>query len=88
MQGRMDDHAFINWSVSVKKDGIRWQELRGTDANQLGPSKELTVVMKTIPKAWIEGTAVDAVTGKPVRIEKVMLCQLERKPDGEVERRG
>lgn len=88
MQGRKEDHAFINWGVSVKKDGIRWHEVRGDDAKEHGPSKELMVVMKTVPKAWIEGTAVDAVTGKPVRIEKVVLCELERKPNGEVERRG
>jgi len=88
MQGTKEDHAFINWSVSVKKDGIRWQEVRGTDPKLQGPSKDLTIVMKTVPKAWIEGTAVDAVTGKPVRIEKLVLCELQRKPDGEVERRG
>jgi hypothetical protein len=71
----------------VQKDGIRWRDIYDR-AKEHGPSKELTIVMKTMPKAWIEGMATDAVTGKPVRIEKIVLCQLERKPNGEVERRG
>ncbi len=43
----------------------------------------------TLKKAgYIVGTAVDADTGKPVRIENIQLCQFDRKPDGEIVRRG
>jgi hypothetical protein len=87
MIGSKDGHESINWGVSVKKDGIHWFNVYG-DRKQHGPIKELIIVMKTMPKAWIEGRALDAVTGKPVHVDKVILCQLERKPDGEVERRG
>ncbi len=87
MRAWKDGHESINWGVTVSKDGIRWQSVYG-DQKEQGPIKELTVVMKSVPKAWIEGRAVDAGTGKPVRVEKVVLCQLERKANGEVQRRG
>ena len=43
------------------------------------------------PTGWIEGQAVDADTGKPVRLDKVVLFNFERKPgrrDRPARRRG
>lgn len=48
--------------------------------------KDRTVVLKKA--GHIVGTAVDADTGKPVRVENIQLCQFERRPDGEIVRRG
>jgi hypothetical protein len=39
-------------------------------------------------RGWISGRALDAETGRPVRIRSVMLCQFERQPNGEIVRRG
>ena len=85
--GSKDGHEPINRGVRVKKDGIYWHNVYG-DRKQHGPTKELLVVMKSMPNFWIEGHAVDAISNKPVRLDKVILCELERKPDGQVERRG
>jgi hypothetical protein len=47
----------------------------------LGPDR--TDLKLTVVKAYeIHGTAVDAETGKPVQIDTVRLCRVERNPDG------
>ncbi len=38
--------------------------------------------MKSV--AWIEGRAIDADSGLPVRLEKIVRCSFDRKPSGEV----
>ena len=48
--------------------------------------KTFIVVMKR--KAWIEGQAVDAESGQPVHLERVVKCYFERTPDGEIVRGG
>jgi hypothetical protein len=78
---RKDGLVFVDLSVVVAGDGIRWFEVGG-DMKSFGPVKDLTVVMR--PKAWIDGQALDADTGEPVRLDKVVLCFFQRKPDGEV----
>jgi hypothetical protein len=86
LQAFKDGHEWINWGVKVTKEGIQLLNVYEEKAKFRAPVKELTLVMTTLP--WIEGRAVDAITGDAVPIEKVVLCQLERKPNGEVERRG
>jgi hypothetical protein len=83
-----DGFVHVNWAVSVRKDGLRWTDVSGLEdgPKELGPAKDLTVVLK--PLAWIEGRALDADTGEPIRLRSVVLCQFERKPDGEIIRRG
>lgn len=74
-------HAFINWGVNGSGDGFRWHEVGG-DGKEYGPFKELAVVMRST--AFIEGTAIDAETGEPVRLDQVVLCFFERKANGEI----
>ena len=56
--------------------------MRDKDRKEHGPFPELAVVLT--PVAWIEGRAVDAETGEPVRLKRVVLCSFDRKADGEV----
>ncbi|HWB13148.1 MAG TPA: carboxypeptidase-like regulatory domain-containing protein [Pirellulales bacterium] len=81
LQVKTGGYAFINWGVRGSDDGLRWREVGG-DPQEHGPMKELAVVMQQ--EAWIEGEAVDEATGLPVRLDRVVLCFFERKPDGEV----
>ncbi|MBI2824293.1 MAG: carboxypeptidase regulatory-like domain-containing protein [Planctomycetia bacterium] len=81
LQIQKEGYVFINWGVTIKEDGIRWQEVSNDDPPN-GPFPDLHVRMKRT--AWIDGQAVDAETGVPVRIERVVLCFFERKPNGEV----
>jgi hypothetical protein len=82
LQSANEGSVFINWSVFVRKDGIYWSDVRDESEKEHGPFKELLV--KLTPQAWIEGRAVDAETGKPVRIKSVTLCNFERKANGEI----
>lgn len=81
LQAKKEGYVFINWSVKGSDDGFRWHEV-GAKGNEHGPVKQLSVVMQ--PAAWIEGEAVDEATGEPVRLDRVVLCFFERKPNGEV----
>ena len=81
LQIRKEGFVFINWGVRVTDEGFKYQEVDDeTDAEHT--LAQLDIVME--PAAWIEGHAVDADTGEPVRLEKVILCTFERKPNGEV----
>ena len=82
MQIRKDGYVFINWGVSITPEGMRWSEVGPDDAKPSDLVKELTVVMKR--QAWIEGRVIDDATGEPVKIERVVLCFFERKPNGEI----
>jgi hypothetical protein len=75
-----DGFVPVNWAVNVTNDGIRWHDVRD-DGGDFGPIKDLSVTMN--PVAWIEGQALDADTGEPVRLEKIVLCFFTRKPNGE-----
>ncbi len=74
-------YVFINWGVKVTEAGIEYEWV-GDDTHARQTLKSLDVGMEE--SAWIEGRAVDAETGKPVRLEKVILCTFERKPNGEI----
>ncbi len=82
MQIRKDGYVFINWGVSITPEGMRWSEVGPDDAKESELVKELTVVMKR--QAWIEGRVVDDASGEPVKIDRVVLCYFERKPNGEI----
>ncbi len=82
MQIRKDGYVFINWAVDIKPEGMRWSEVGPEDRKSSELVKELTVVMKR--QAWIEGRIVDDATGEPVKIDRVVLCFFERKPNGEI----
>ncbi len=71
--------------VSVTDAGVRYVS-RGRTAKAQEPAKDLVVTL--LRAGWIEGQAVDAETGEPVRLDKVVVCNFERKPSGEVVLRG
>ncbi len=78
-------YASLVGSVSVTDAGVRYLTREGV-AKAQEPAKDLVVTLRRA--GWIEGQAVDAETGKPVRLNKVVVCHFERKPSGEVVLRG
>jgi hypothetical protein len=78
--------VFLNRVVTVSDEGFTWLDVRSDEREKHGPTKEWTVVMERL--AWIEGHAIDAETGEPVHLDKVVLCTFERKPNGEILRAG
>ena len=69
--------------VTVTEAGIRFATPR-SDAQAAQPAKELVVTLKAWRAGWIEGQAVDADTGEPVRLDRVVVFNFEREPSGEV----
>jgi hypothetical protein len=47
-----------------------------------GPLRQLDVVMQR--ESWVEGRVIDGETGEPVRLERVVMCQFDRQPDGHI----
>jgi hypothetical protein len=85
IQARKAGYALINWVVRRTEKGIYWQEVRG-DGTEFGPFGELSMTLKRA--GWIEGRAIDAETGEPVPLSRVVVCTFERKPTGEVVLKG
>ena len=81
-----DGYAPLIGHVTVTDDGATYHVLRGVDLQDKKPAKILTVILRRA--GWIEGEAIDADTGKPVHLDKVVVCNFERKPNGEVVLRG
>jgi uncharacterized GH25 family protein len=81
-----EGYVFVNRGVQVSEQGFTWHDVQSDDNKPHGPDKEFSVVMKR--QAWIEGRALDAETGEPVRLDKLVLCTFERKPNGEIVRAG
>ena len=75
-------YVFVNRGVNVRKDGIYWSDVYDDAATEHGPTKQLEIILR--PQAWIEGKAIDANTGEPVKLDRVVLCFVERKANGEV----
>ncbi len=76
-------HVTIDWVVRGGPTGLRWRNVRNSDGNRFdGPARQLTVVMKS--EAWIDGRAVDADTGEPVHLDKVIRCSFTRRPGGAI----
>jgi hypothetical protein len=66
--------------------GLRaWKEGYTTEMFALN-QPEIVITLKKA--AYILGKAVDADTGELVQLDSAQLCQFERKPDGEIIRRG
>jgi hypothetical protein len=85
IQARKTGYALINWVVRRTEKGIYWHEVGG-DGTEFGPFGELSMKLKRA--GWIEGRAIDADTGEPVRLARVVVCTFERKPSGEVVLKG
>jgi hypothetical protein len=85
IQARKAGYVLINWVVRRTEKGLYWREVGGA-RTELGPFGELSMTLKRA--GWIEGRAIDADTGAPVRLERVVVCNFERKPSGEVVLRG
>ena len=79
---RREGYVFVNRSVNVRDGGIYWHEVGEDPPKEHGPFRQLDVVLE--PVAWIEGRAIDAETGEPVRLSQVVLCFFERNAHGEV----
>jgi hypothetical protein len=77
--------------VVVTAEGAQYQlepdlPLVRADTNDKKPAKELTIVLSRA--GLIEGKVVDAETGEPVHLSRIVVCNFERKPSGEVVLRG
>jgi hypothetical protein len=86
MNVRKDGYALLVGRVFVSEAGFRYVTL--DPANPAGAprpaplTKKLAVTLQRVGS--IEGRAVDAETGGPVRLENVALREFQRKPSGEV----
>jgi RNA polymerase sigma factor (sigma-70 family) len=86
MNVRKDGYALVIGRVTVTEAGFRYVTF--DSANPAAPPKpapltrELAVTLKRV--GWIEGRAIDADTGEPVRLDNVALREFTRKPGGEV----
>jgi hypothetical protein len=78
-------YATLTGMVAINDAGV-WYRTRRDNAKDMKPAKELVATMRRA--GWIEGQAVDADTGEPVRLDRVVVCDFERKPSGEVVLRG
>jgi hypothetical protein len=85
IQARKSGFALINWGVRRTEKGLYWHVVAG-DGTEFGPFGELSMTLKRA--GWIEGRAIDADTGEPVRLSRVVVCTFERKPTGEVVLKG
>jgi protocatechuate 3,4-dioxygenase beta subunit len=81
-----DAYVTVDRTVQVSDKGFTSRDVYPVDSKPVGLVKDFTVEMKAL--AWIEGRAVDAETGEPVRLDRVVLCTFERKPNGEIVRAG
>jgi hypothetical protein len=81
-QMKTKGYVFVNLGVTVRDDGIYWHKVGDDSANEHGPTQQLDIVLQ--PQAWIEGNVADAETGKPVKLDKIVLCFFQRKANGEV----
>jgi hypothetical protein len=70
----------VRWSVVRTDDGFHFRD-SSAEETRFGPLNELAVVMQR--PAWIEGQAIDAATGKSVRLTSVELCYAKKLPNGQ-----
>ena len=81
-----DGYAPLVGTVQVTEEGTRYVIHRGVDLQDKKPAKTLTVILRRA--GWIEGQVIDSDTGEPVHLDKVIVCNFSRKPNGEVVLRG
>ena len=96
LQVRASGYAFINWGVKSTPAGIEYHEVgMDPDASELDPKahrQTMDAITVRMPKlvvrmkreSYISGHAIDAGTGEPVTLSRIVLCTFTRKPDGEV----
>jgi len=96
LQISVDGYAFINWGVDVKPDGFEHYDVGKTpdtdnlDAEAFKKAMDrITVRAPTLEivmqrEAQILGRVVDAETGDPVTISRLVRCTFTRKKDGEI----
>ena len=82
LDGSRDGYVDVTRHVGARVGGFRWNDVHRGDRSGFVAGKELVVVMEKT--TWIEGQAVDADTGEPVRLDRIVLCQFHRSPNGEV----
>ena len=75
-------YVFINRVAEQKPDGWRYAAVGPGDHPWTGPVRQLDFVMKR--EAWVAGRAIDAETGEPVRLQRVVMCRFDRQPDGHI----
>lgn len=81
---RHDDYVFRDLMVERTDGKLRWADVLAL--RKRTTQEELEIQLENV--AWIEGTAVDADTGDPVELDRVVLCFFQRKPGGEVVLKG
>ena len=60
-----------------------WVSAEGyADYRELEPRSSLPHHMTLEKCRYVNGLAIDAETGEPVKIEKVIVCDVKREPDG------
>ena len=69
--------------VTVTEAGILFRSRR-SDGQAAQPARELVAILKARRAGWIEGHAVDAGTGEPVRLDRVVVFSFEREPNGAI----
>ena len=77
-------YAMQSGPLAVTPSGVRYDGTRSTP-----PPPALRDLVVTLRRAGvIEGQVVDADSGEPIRLAQMLVCNFERKPDGEVVLRG
>jgi len=79
------NHVGLNWVLRRSGEGIRWAPVRDWDgeARMLqGPAPALTLTLHSV--AWISGRAIDAESGQPVHLDRIVRCAFDRKANGEI----
>jgi hypothetical protein len=80
-----EGYVDVTWFVSASDVGFCWNVM-GRGRSDPVAGRDLVLVMEE--KTWIEGRAEDAETGEPVRLDRVVLCEFDRSPSGEVVLKG
>jgi hypothetical protein len=86
IDGSREGYVDINWHVRGSGRGMSWNDYRGRGRSGFLAGRELVVVMEE--ETWIEGRAVDADTGEPIRLDRIVLCEFEPSDGGRVVLKG
>ena len=82
---RKDGYAPLDVMVTISAGGARYYR-KGLNASDAKVAKDLVLTLKRMGR--IEGRAIDVDTGEPVRLERIVVCNFQRKSSGEVVLRG
>lgn len=96
LKTRLEGYAPINWVVTVTRHGLEYYDVEkapdGDNLDAAAYKKALEAATVRTAKleiemqreAHIRGRAIDAGTGMPVTISRIVLCTFTRKKNGEV----